>query len=102
MFTSFGFPDSRPVIIGLIVVFELIFTPYNLIYHFIMVQMVRHFEYQADEFAVGQKLGGPLREALTKLVKENLFFPIADPLYSAFNHTHPTFLERIRALKKKE
>ena len=31
MFASFGFADSRPVIIGVLVVFELIFTPYNMV-----------------------------------------------------------------------
>ena len=31
MFASFGFPESRPVIIGILVVFELIFTPYNMV-----------------------------------------------------------------------
>ena len=27
-----------------------------------------------------------------------LKFPIADPLYSMFHHSHPTFLERVHAL----
>ena len=67
-----------------------------------MVQMIRRFEFQADQFAQSQGLTSSLRSALTKLVQENLSFPIADPLYSAFNHTHPTLLERIRALKTKE
>jgi STE24 endopeptidase len=101
VFTSFGFEDSRPVIIGLIVVFELIFTPYNLLMTFIIVQMIRGFEYQADAFATQRNHGPALISALTKLVKENLSFPIADPLYANFNHTHPTFLERIRTIKTK-
>ena len=29
VFTSFGFPSSRPTLIGLILVFQLIFIPYN-------------------------------------------------------------------------
>lgn len=64
--------------------------------------MIRRFEFQADQFAHNLKMSASLRSALTKLVKENLSFPIADPLYSAFNHTHPTLLERIRELKTKE
>ncbi len=101
MFASFGFPDSRPIIVGLIIVFELVFTPYNMLYSFVMVQLIRRFEYQADEFAQGMGKGRFLSSALVKLVKDNLGFPIADPLYSNFNHTHPTVLERVRALKKK-
>ena len=31
MYTSFGFPDSRPILIGIIIVFQLIFLPYNLV-----------------------------------------------------------------------
>ena len=102
MFASFGFPDSKPIIIGLLIVFELVFTPYNMLYSFFMVQLIRRFEYQADEFA--QKLGKSLFlcSSLIKLTTDNLGFPIADPLYSNFNHTHPTVLERIRKLKKDE
>ena len=64
-----------------------------------MTQLVRRFEYQADAFAVGLGHAGPLGSALSKLNKDNLSFPIADPLYSAFHHSHPTLLERLRALK---
>lgn len=61
--------------------------------------MIRQFEFQADWFAHTRGKSHHLKCALTKLVKENLSFPVADTLYSAFNHTHPTLLERIRALK---
>ena len=29
VYASFGFPDSRPTLIGLILIFQLIFIPYN-------------------------------------------------------------------------
>ncbi len=101
MFDSFGFTDSKPIIIGLTIVFELVFTPYNMIFSFLMVQLIRRFEYQADEFAQNMGKSTHLSSALIKLVKDNLGFPIADSLYSNFNHTHPTILERVRKLKKK-
>ena len=101
MFSSFGFPDSRPIIIGFIIVFELIFTPYNLIFGFLLVQLHRRYEYQADAFAKNLNRGPALCSALTKLVQDNLSFPVADPLYAAFHQTHPTYLERIRTLKIK-
>ncbi|XP_019851377.1 PREDICTED: CAAX prenyl protease 1 homolog [Amphimedon queenslandica] len=100
MYESFGF-STRPVIIGLIIVTEMIFSPYNILYGFLIVQLMRSYEYQADDFATKMKRGGPLSSALTKLVKDNLSFPVADPLYANFHHHHPTFLERIRTLKTK-
>lgn len=69
---------------------------------FVIVQVVRRFEYQADSFARHLGRGGALASALTKLNRDNLSFPVADPLYSAFHHTHPTFLERLRKLPKVE
>lgn len=60
--------------------------------------MIRRFEYQADGFAVALKRGSALSTALTKLNKDNLSFPVADPLYSAFHLSHPTYLERLRAI----
>ena len=63
-----------------------------------MIQLSRRYEYQADAFAVMLNRGKALKAALTKLFKDNLAFPIADPLYSALTHSHPTFLERMRAI----
>jgi len=65
---------------------------------FLMIQLTRKFEYQADRFAADLNKADELISALTKLPKDNLSFPIADHLYSMFHHSHPTFLERVRAL----
>ena len=65
---------------------------------FLIIQLTRRFEYQADEFAVNLNKADMLQSALTKLNKDNLSFPIADHLYSMFHHSHPTFLERVHAL----
>lgn len=102
VFTSFGFPDSRPTIIGFILVFQLIFLPYHEVFQFLIIQLIRRFEYQADRFAKSLHRGAALCSALTKLHKDNLSFPIADPLYSAFHHSHPTYLERLSALRKED
>ena len=29
LFTSFGFPNSQPTMIGLVIIFQFIFSPYN-------------------------------------------------------------------------
>lgn len=60
--------------------------------------LIRRFEYQADEFAVTHGHGKPLKEGLIKLFKENKGPLVADPYYSALNHSHPTMIERIDAI----
>lgn len=59
----------------------------------------RRYEYQADAFAA-QALGQsqPLIAALRKLNGKNLTNLVPHPLYSRFYYSHPTLLERERAL----
>lgn len=75
---------------------------YVQVFSFLVIQLVRRFEYQADRFAKSLGYKEHLKTALTKLHKDNLSFPIADPLFSAFHHSHPTLLERLRALSDKK
>ena len=58
----------------------------------------RRYEFQADQFAVQLGYGDFLKSALIKLNKDNLGFPVCDPLYSAWHHSHPTLLQRIAAI----
>jgi STE24 endopeptidase len=60
----------------------------------------RRFEYQADEFAratMGEAQS--LIRALRKLSERNLSNLTPHPLYSSFYYSHPTLLERERALR---
>ena len=60
----------------------------------------RRFEYDADAFAratTGEAQS--LIEALRKLTKKNLSNLTPHPLYSSFYYSHPTLLERERALQ---
>jgi STE24 endopeptidase len=60
----------------------------------------RRFEYEADAFAratMGNKQ--PLIQALRKLTEKNLSNLTPHPLYSGFYYSHPTLLERERALQ---
>lgn len=100
LFRSFGF-STQPALIGL-VLFSYIYGPVDHVFSFLMHGLSRHFEYQADEYAV--KLGYDLTQSLAKLSSSNLSSLIIDPLYSAYHHTHPTLIERIdhiAVLKKK-
>ena len=60
----------------------------------------RRFEYQADAFArATMKDAQSLIHALRKLNEKNLSNFTPHPLYSAFYYSHPTLLERERALR---
>merc|ERR1719445_2011317 len=100
LYEAFGFTDSKPVLIGLMIVLQYITAPYSAIIGFLMSVLSRHFEFQADEFAAGLGKAKDLHGALVKLNNDNLGFPIYDWLYSAWHHSHPPVLERIEALKK--
>jgi len=59
----------------------------------------RRCEYQADAFAARvMQTFTPLASALRKLNRENLSNLTPPPIYSAFYYSHPTLLERERAL----
>uniref|UniRef100_A0A1L8D956 CAAX prenyl protease n=2 Tax=Nyssomyia neivai TaxID=330878 RepID=A0A1L8D956_9DIPT len=99
LYQALGFPVGlQPVLIGLLVVFTYVLAPYNAVINFAMTILSRRFEYQADAFA--QKLGfaSDLAKALVKLNVDNLGFPVHDWLYSSWNHSHPTLLQRLDRL----
>lgn len=100
LYEAFGFTDSQPVLIGLMVVLSYITAPYSAVIGFLMSVLSRHFEFQADEFAAKMGKAVDLQSALVKLNNDNLSFPIYDWLFSAWHHSHPPVLERIEALKK--
>jgi STE24 endopeptidase len=61
----------------------------------------RRFEYEADAFArAAMEEAQPLIHALRKLSEKNLSNLTPHPLYSAFYYSHPTLLERERALRE--
>jgi STE24 endopeptidase len=61
----------------------------------------RRHEYQADAFARDAVGGaGPMIGALRKLAQKNLSNLTPHPWYSAFHYSHPTIVERERALQK--
>jgi STE24 endopeptidase len=62
----------------------------------------RRYEYQADAFAARvMSEAQPLVGALRKLNEKNLSNLTPHPLYSGFYYSHPTLLERERALAEK-
>ncbi|XP_056445911.1 CAAX prenyl protease 1 homolog [Gadus chalcogrammus] len=98
LFLAFGFNDSQPTLIGLMIIFQFIFSPYNELLSFCLTVLSRRFEFQADAFALGMGKASQLYSALIKLNKDNLGFPVADWLFSMWHYSHPPLLERLRAL----
>ncbi|MFH4978630.1 hypothetical protein AB6A40_005339 [Gnathostoma spinigerum] len=102
LYAAFGFLDSKPIIIGLIIIFQYVNAPYNELFSFVMTVMSRRMEFAADRYSQKLGHGENLCRSLIKLGKDNLSIPIDDPLYSMFNHSHPPIPERIESLRKME
>ncbi|EDW73655.1 uncharacterized protein Dwil_GK19570 [Drosophila willistoni] len=103
IYQAMGFePGVQPIIVGFVVMFGFVLTPYTTLANFVLLTNTRHFEYQADSFAYELGYDRDLREALLKLYADNLTYPITDPCYSCWNHTHPTILDRLERLESLE
>ncbi|XP_013794727.1 CAAX prenyl protease 1 homolog [Limulus polyphemus] len=100
LYAAFGFKMEKPVFIGLLIIFQYIFSPYNELLSFLLNALSRYYEFQADAFAKAKNKAADLRSALIKLNKDNLGFPVDDWLFSAWHHSHPPLLQRVRALGK--
>ncbi len=59
----------------------------------------RQWEFEADTFASQYAEGRKLISALVKLYKDNASTLTPDPLYSAYYHSHPPALVRVRHLE---
>jgi len=98
LFEAFGF-ESKPTIVGLIIIFQFVLAPYNEILSFCLTYMTRQNEFQADAFAAGMGWSEKLCSSLVKLNEDNLSFPLSDWLYSAYHFSHPPLLDRLDAIR---
>ena len=96
IFVSFGF-EEKSVFIGLYLFF-LMYSPVFFFINIFQFYMSRKFEYQADDFACELGYAEELKIGLKKLSEENKSNLDPDPLYSILNYTHPTLIERVRAI----
>ncbi len=69
------------------------------IFSFALTVLSRRFEFQADRFAVKLDHGDPLGRALKKLEIDNMTYPFSDFLYAKYHYSHPTLLERLKAIE---
>ena len=103
LYTGFGFAYDAALpymqFIGLFLLSE-VFGGYGIFARFIGNFFSRRDEYEADSYA--KELcgsGKPLSSALIALNRENNDEVRTAKIYSAFTYSHPTLLERLRALE---
>lgn len=97
---AFGFPAAAGLAPTLLL-FGLLSTPVSFWLSPLLNHRSRVHEFEADAFAT-QTVGapGPLIGALRKLSEKNLSNLTPHPWYSAWHYSHPTLLERERALER--
>ena len=96
-YQAFGFPADQ--VAAVILLFGLLSGTVTFWLEPLTNLWLRRHEYQADRFAA-ETMGetNSLKNALRKLSEKNLSNLTPHPLYSGFYYSHPTLLERERAL----
>ncbi|KAL7713567.1 CAAX prenyl protease [Entamoeba marina] len=95
LYSQFGF-EGKPVVVGFMLL-QSLFEPFMEVVSFIFNAFSRRFEFQADAYAV--KFGyHQLNNALLKVYKNNLSALVVDPFVSTIEHSHPTSIERAKAI----
>lgn len=82
-----------------LIAFSLLYSPISLITGIFMNIYSRKNEYQADSFAKEFYNSQDLKSALKKLSVNNLSNLTPHKLYVFFHYSHPTLLDRLKALK---
>ena len=91
--------DQPSFHLGLIA-FGILYSPISLVSGLFMNIFSRKNEYDADKFTARFNCQDDLISALKKLSGKNLTNLTPHPAYVFFHYSHPTLLQRIRALKK--
>ena len=80
--------------------FFLLYSPVSFVLDIFMNLFSRKHEYQADAYAAKQGLGKDLVNALIKLSVSSLSNLQPHPLYLFFHYSHPTLLQRKKAIEE--
>jgi STE24 endopeptidase len=81
--------------------FGVIYSPFSTMVGVFMNLVSRKQEYEADKFASNLNFGEQLMSGLKKLSSNNLSDLTPHPLYVFFHYSHPTLIQRIRAIKNR-
>lgn len=82
-----------------LIAFGILYSPISLISGLLMNVVSRKNEFEADRFTAEYDLQNDLISGLKKLSGKNLTNLTPHPAYVLFHYSHPTLLQRIRALK---
>lgn len=94
---QFGYGDTNAVMVSLMI-FTMLFEPTEQILKLLMTLLSRHFEFQADSFALTNGMSTELQSGLKQIHEENKGDLNPDPWYSWYHFSHPPLVERLRAL----
>jgi STE24 endopeptidase len=89
--------DQPSFHLGLIA-FGILYSPISLLTGIMLHQISRHNEYAADRYVKENGDAEALISALKKLSSKNLSNLTPHPAYVFFHYSHPTLLQRIKAL----
>jgi STE24 endopeptidase len=86
--------------IAAVLLASMLVSPLSSFLQFVTNSITRHLEYDADAFAtkLGASYAVNLKKALVTIHEKNLAVYGVDHVYSAYNHNHPTLVERLEAL----
>jgi len=94
---QFGYGEAVAVMVKLMI-FGQLFEPTEQILRLLMTMLSRHFEFQADSFALTNGRSEALQSGLKHIHEENKGDLNPDPWYSWYHFSHPPLVERLRAL----
>jgi len=109
MFFLFGWLASNPIMAEVLgakqnsfhlslITFSLLYAPVSLVTGLLMNLFSRKNEYEADAYAKETYSAQPLISALKKLSVNHLSNLQPHPAFVFFNYSHPTLLQRMRAM----
>jgi STE24 endopeptidase len=95
--TAFGFDTIN---FGFsVILFTVLIEPLDIIFGLVTAGFSRKHEFQADRFAAINYAKEPIESSLKVLSRENFSNLTPHPLYVKLLYSHPTTVERIRAIK---
>jgi len=83
-----------------ILAFGMLYSPMSMLLGIFMNVLSRKNEYEADAYAKETFNSQPLATALKKLSVDNLSNLTPHPLYVFFHYSHPTLLQRLKAMRE--
>ena len=81
--------------------FMLLMSPISTVVGWLVNILTRKYEYEADAFAQKHGKGDELVNALKKLSADSLSNLTPDPLFVSYHYSHPTLVQRIKAIAAK-